>query len=145
MTAATLYQVFTCANHSAKHFPCSFSVHYHDRADVYRFFHSTSEETRFRISSELRWKDRSVLYPSPLSFFFLLEYNYFTVLLVSAVQQCESTMCMYVYIYVYIYIKHLPQEPPSHPLLGHQQAPSWATLLHSRFPLAISFTHSFIQ
>lgn len=77
MIAATLYQVFTCAGHSAKYFTCSFSAHYHSPAGVRRYFPSTSEETRFRISSELRCKARSVLTSKP-SFFFLLEYTYLT-------------------------------------------------------------------
>ena len=106
MIAATLYQVFTCAGHSAKYFTCSFSAHYHSPAGVRRYFPSTSEETRFRISSELRCKARSVLTSKP-SFFFLLEYTYLTM--------CMTMWVNRVCVRVCVDIKPLPHEPPPQP------------------------------
>ena len=46
-------------------------------------------------------------------------------------------------LYAYIYPPSLgPTSTPTHPTLpGHLRALSWASVLYSRFPLAIYFTH----
>ena len=80
-------------------------------------------------------------------------------MLVSAVQQCKSSTCLYiyvcvcvyiyVYIYIYIYIYIYPPllEPPSHcphsTSLGHHRGAE-LSLLYNSFPLAICFTHGIV-
>ena len=59
-------------------------------------------------------------------------------MLVSAVQQSESAICMYIYIYIYL----LPLDPASHPSKTVTEHQAEFPVLHSNFLLAIYFTHS---
>ena len=62
----------------------------------------------------------------------------YNVVLVSAVEQSESAVC--------VHICPLPLEPPSQPRLhptplSHHRPPSWVPVLYGSFPLTIYFTH----
>ena len=58
------------------------------------------------------------------------------VVLVYAVEQSESVLCMHVCPPSRAFLSASPHTPP-----GHHRAPSWAPWLCSRFPLAVCFTH----
>ena len=66
----------------------------------------------------------------------------FNVVLVSAVQQCESAICIRIFPPSRA---SLPPPPPFHPS-RHDTAPSWAPCaIYSRFPPAIYFTHGSVH
>ena len=62
----------------------------------------------------------------PHSMFLNRGYLFYNVVLVSTIQQCESSISMFIYIYIYIYIcmyvsslLSLPPSPPAHPSGEH--------------------------
>ena len=89
---------------------------------------------RSQSSLEMKagWHPRFSFYECSFFPLFLLEYNCFTMLLVSAVQWSESPICIHLSPCSWASSQHPPYLIPA----GHHRAK-----LYSGFPLAIYFTH----
>ena len=56
----------------------------------------------------------------PHSMFLNRGYLFYNVVLVSTIQQCESSISMFIYIYIYVSsLLSLPPSPPAHPSGEH--------------------------